>query len=189
MELYVTRHGQTAYNVEQRVLGSGTDLPLTSEGLQQAKEFADRTQDLHFDVILVSPMLRARQTAQIIAERHPEARRDAGGNGERFFLEERLIEQNFGSYEGSSLVNDAEILLSLRRNFAYRLPGGESVLDVVGRVYPMLRELPERYPGQTVLLVCHGVISRVIRSYFVSSLDLEYHTFKMKNCGLLHYTM
>lgn len=183
MELYVTRHGQTQYNLEKRVLGSGTDLALTEKGLAQAREFAEQTQKLRFDVILVSPMLRARQTAQIIAEQHPEAARD----GKSFQIEERLTEQNFGIYEGCSLIKDAGPFLSLRRNFAYRLPGGESILDVAGRVYPMLKELPERYPGQNVLLVCHGVICRMIRSYFEPSLDMEYHFFQMENCGLLHY--
>ena len=69
MRLYVARHGQTQWNLEDKVCGR-TDLPLTEVGLEQARLLAERTKDLKIDVIISSPMLRARQTAAPTAALH-----------------------------------------------------------------------------------------------------------------------
>ena len=68
MILYVARHGQTQWNSENKVCGR-TDLPLTEVGFAQAEMLAEKAAGGKLDMIISSPMLRARQTAQPAAER------------------------------------------------------------------------------------------------------------------------
>ena len=89
MKLYITRHGETKRNKEQRVLGR-TDDPLSEKGLAQAAELAEKMKDIDIDMIFVSPLSRARQTAQAVAE----------VKGLTPIVDERLIETNFGDFEG-----------------------------------------------------------------------------------------
>ena len=65
MRFYVTRHGQTAWNRENIVCGI-TDLPLDETGVEQARQTAQRLKDTPIDRVIVSPLLRARQTAELI---------------------------------------------------------------------------------------------------------------------------
>ena len=89
MDLYVARHGQTLWNVQCKVCGR-TDLPLTEEGLHQAQLLAQDAVGKGIDVILASPMLRARQTAQAVAQ----------VLGLPVEIDDRLIEQDYGACEG-----------------------------------------------------------------------------------------
>ena len=65
MHIYVTRHGETDYNAAGRYCGS-TDVPLNENGLAQARDLARRLARVKFDAVISSPMLRARQTADIV---------------------------------------------------------------------------------------------------------------------------
>ena len=64
MKLYTVRHGETEWNIVNRICGR-TDIPLTENGVEQAKETAENLKGTHIDLVLVSPMLRARQTASL----------------------------------------------------------------------------------------------------------------------------
>ena len=61
MKIFVARHGQTQWNADNKVCGR-TDIPLTEVGLQQAEKLADNAEGKDIDIIVVSPMIRARQT-------------------------------------------------------------------------------------------------------------------------------
>ena len=89
MKLYITRHGETKRNKEQRVLGR-TDDPLSEKGLAQAAELAEKMKDIEIDMIFVSPLSRARQTAQAVGDVKDLIP----------IVDERLIETNFGDFEG-----------------------------------------------------------------------------------------
>jgi broad specificity phosphatase PhoE len=67
MRLYAARHGQTQWNVENKICGR-TDVPLTDVGLEQARALAENAKELGLDLIIASPLLRARQTAAAVAE-------------------------------------------------------------------------------------------------------------------------
>lgn len=174
MRLYVARHGQTQWNLEDKVCGS-TDLPLTDRGLEQAEALAKIVAALKPDVIIASTMLRARQTAQPSAE----------ACGLPLLTDERIREQDFGTFEGVARL-DPEFR-ALRRNYMYRFPGGESTVQVIHRVYSLLDELRVRYPEKTVLLVCHGSVSRAIRTYFVSMTNEMYSGYYQGNGELAAY--
>ena len=78
MKLYVTRHGETAWNRENIVCGV-TDIPLNETGMEQAKATAQKLRDTPLDRVIVSPLLRARQTAALISQgRDPNVHSGAG---------------------------------------------------------------------------------------------------------------
>ena len=63
--IYLTRHGQTLWNIEKRLQGRDNS-PLTEEGIERAAELRDRIKDIHIDIIYSSPIERALTTANII---------------------------------------------------------------------------------------------------------------------------
>ncbi len=84
-------------------------------------------------------------------------------------------------YEG--VPRDDEDFLNNKRMFAYRYPGGESMMDIARRTYDLIIETKKRYPDSSVLFVCHNGICRVICSYFRDMTNEEYFEFSQDNCG------
>ena len=176
MKLFVARHGETSWNALNRVCGR-TDLPLTENGLRQAQLLADRTEKLKIDLIISSPMLRARQTAMPAAQRL----------GLPVLTDERLIEQNYGIYEGVDRKDPG--FLGNKRQFAYRYPGGESMMDVAYRVYSLIEELKVKHSDKNVLLVCPGGGCRLIRTYFEDMTNEEFFRYSEENANVREYTL
>lgn len=174
MKLYVARHGETAWNAQYRVCGS-TDLPLTEIGLAQAEELAGLVQGKGITKIVVSPMLRAQQTAAPCA-------RVLGLDVE---TEKRFREQDYGIYEGKPR-NDPGFLAN-KRQFCVPYPNGESMMRLAARVYAALEDLKAKYPEETVLIVCHGAVCRTIRSYFQPMTNEEYFSCSPDNASLAEY--
>ena len=91
--LYFVRHGESVWNVEDKICGR-TDVPLTEKGHEQAIQAGRKILEdgVHIDEILYSPLVRAADTAKHISEI----------TGIPARVEPRLIEQNFGKWEGTS---------------------------------------------------------------------------------------
>lgn len=176
MKLFVTRHGETPMNAARRVCGR-TNIDLTEAGIEQAKAAGESLRGAGITRIIASPMLRAQHTAQIIAE---------SLGVKRVETDNRLIEQNYGIYENTDW--DGADFNANKRQFAVRYPGGESMLDLAGRLYPLLNEL-KCDDKNTVLLVCHGGICRMIRTYFVDVPNEEYARFSLPNCGVMEFEL
>ena len=168
--IYVVRHGETEWNAINKVLGR-TDIPLNDRGIEQAEEIARSLKDIKIDVFLCSPLSRARQTADAIS----------GETGMPYKTDDRLIEHDFGVFEGVNRF-DAEYQKAKREYFV-RYPGGESFFDLAARVYPLIKELE----GKNALLVTHGGICRIIRSYFEDMGNEEYVQFSQGNCEIRMY--
>ena len=154
-----------------------SDVPLTEVGQQQAKLLAESALDKGIDVILCSPLLRARQTAQAVS--------DAIGVPIR--IDERLVEFDFGTFDGRSRFD--EDFLWTRAQMPTRFPGGESAFDLAYRVYGLLYEIKEKYSDKTVLLVCHNCVSRMVRSFFVNMSAEEYGNYHAPNAQLVEYEL
>ncbi len=174
--LYFVRHGQTVWNVENKICGA-TDIALTEYGHQQAIETGREIvrQGLRIDEILYSPLIRAADTARHIAEI----------TGIPMRAEPRLIEQGFGKYE--STPRDGEAFCEAKTHFADRYDGGESMLHLAQRIYNLLDDLREASAEKTYLLVAHNGISRVVQSYFTDMTNEEYANFGIKNCEIRRY--
>lgn len=172
--VYFVRHGQTVWNVENKICGA-TESPLTEAGRQQARELAERIagEGISFDEILYSPLSRARDTALIISEvTGVPAREDA-----------RLFEQNFGRWEGTA--RNGEQFRKEKSSFASSYGGGESMLRLCQRIYNLLDEI--RNQDRTYLLVAHNGISRAVNSYFFDMTNEEYAAFGIRNCEIREY--
>ena len=174
--LYFTRHGETVWNVENKICGM-TDSPLTERGRQQARKLGEavKASGVHIDEILYSPLSRAADTAMAIAE--------ATGLPAR--CEPRLREQCFGKYEGTPR-NGGEFRVS-KTHFADRYSGGESMMQLAQRIYNLLDEL-RADTDKTYLLVAHNGIARVVQSYFYDMTNEEYAAAGIKNCEFVEFT-
>lgn len=173
---YFVRHGQTVWNVENKICGA-TDIALTELGHQQALETGRRIveQGIHADEILSSPLIRAADTARHISEI----------TGIPMRIEPRLIEQNFGKYE-STARNGAEFH-EAKKQMANRYDGGESMLKLSQRIYNLLDEIGRESDEKTYILVAHNGIARIVESYFRSMDNEEFSSFGVKNCEVVRY--
>lgn len=172
--VYFVRHGQTVWNVENKICGA-TDIALTQLGHEQAIETGKKIIELGIraDEILYSPLVRAKDTALHISEITGIPARQ----------ELRLKEQNFGKYE-STARNGAEFK-EAKKQFINRYEGGESMLHLAQRIYNLLDEVI--VSDKTYILVAHNGIARVIQSYFYDMTNEEYAAFGVDNCAVIKY--
>ena len=173
--VYFTRHGETVWNVENKICGM-TDSPLTEKGRAQARQLGEtiKASGIHIDEILYSPLSRAADTAKAVA--------DATGLPAR--CEPRLREQCFGRYEGTP--RDGQEFRISKTHFADRYSGGESMMQLAQRIYNLLDEL-KADTGKTYLLVAHNGIARVVQSYFHDMTNEEYAAAGIKNCEFVEF--
>ena len=151
------RHAQTVWNREKKIQGF-SDSPLTVEGKNQASSWGRILAPFSWDRILASDAGRALATAGIInAFLNIPLTTDA-----------RLQEQNWGQWEGMSvrqIETEARQMLNEQINAGWDFcpPGGESRLAVLMRSRAALLDAAQRYPGESILVVCHeGVVKALI---------------------------
>lgn len=173
---YFVRHGQTVWNVENKICGA-TDSPLTEHGKEQAIETGKAILEsgICADEILYSPLSRAADTAKKISEM----------TGIPCRVEPRLMEQNFGKWE--STPRDGADFKEAKKSFACRYEGGESMLHLAQRIYNLLDDIKAEADSKTYILVAHNGIARMIQSYFVDMTNEEFSEFGVKNCQVVKY--
>jgi probable phosphoglycerate mutase len=151
LTLYLCRHGDTAWSAERRLAGR-TDIPLVQQGERNAHQLGERLQGVVFERVLASPLGRARRTAEL------------AGYGGRAELDPRLLEMNFGRFEGltvEEIRRDHPGWTYLRDG----CPGGEQAADVGARVDALLGELSAS--RGSVALFAHSVVLRVLAARFL----------------------
>ncbi len=159
MKFYIIRHGQTNWNKEGRVQGK-TDIELNEKGIEQAKEAGEILKNYPIDIIISSPLKRAKKTAEIISETKKVP----------IIYNKALEERGFGEFEGKTKeeINDenwfSNILDNYNLNKQYK--GVETIQDLCNRVWKLMDELKENYTGKNILLVTHGGVTRAINGYF-----------------------
>lgn len=173
---YFARHGQTIWNVENKICGA-TDIALTELGHQQAVNLGQKIleEGIRIDEILYSPLIRAAETARHISEITGVPRR----------MEPRLIEQNFGRYE--STPRDGEEFRQAKMNFICSYDGGESMLHLCQRIYNLIDDIRLEADHKCYLLVAHNGISRAVQSYFTDMSNEEFARFGIRNCEIVKY--
>lgn len=174
--LYVARHGQTVWNAENRVCGI-TDVDLTAKGKEQAKYLAQEVGNKGIELIISSPLKRTVETSKIVSDicNIP------------YEIDERLIEQNYGIYEGVDRKNKE--FLNNKRCFVSKYPNGESMMQVAYRIYGLIDEIKCKHKGHNVLLISHGGICRIINTYFHDMTNDEFFNFTLENGKLEAYEM
>lgn len=146
MRIYLVRHGETVLNQKKCYYGV-TDADLSDRGVRQAVSLAPVFNDIKMDQVITSPLLRAVRTADLVMQ----------GKGPVHTRDDRLMEQNFGIFEGYThdelTRRYPEEYHSWNENFSdYSIPGGESFRDVRVRVDSFIKDLPAE---GTLLLVAH----------------------------------
>ena len=173
--LYVARHGETEWN-EKGIISGRSDIDLSDIGYQQAKSLAEEVEELEIPItkVIHSPLNRAKETARLVAEK----------NNLSMVVDERLIELDYGIYDGTS---DKQVeYLQNRTQFALRYPEGESLMDVYARVVPLLKEIEED-PENIYLLVCHNSVIRAIKNYFEPLKNEEVFEYRTPNAKLIEF--
>ena len=173
MSLYITRHGETDYNIKELVCGI-SEAMLSDKGIKQAQKLADLLRNIDYKFLYVSPLQRAIDTANYANVHQVE-----------MIIEPRIREFNFGKCEG--VYRRDEKFLEIKHNLAYRYPGGESFVELCKRLYEFLDEICITGSGKNILIVTHGSLSRAINSYFYNMDNDEYFKFMPDNCGILEY--
>lgn len=172
--IYFVRHGQTVWNVENKICGA-TDIALTELGHEQAMETGKKIleEGIQADEILYSPLSRAKDTALHISEITGIPAKE----------EIRLKEQNFGKYE--STPRNGEEFKEAKKQFLNRYGNGESMLHLAQRIYNLLDEMATS--DKTYILVAHNGIARMIHSYFHEMTNDEFAAYGVKNCAVVRY--
>jgi 2,3-bisphosphoglycerate-dependent phosphoglycerate mutase len=160
-DLFLIRHGQSTYNLENRFTGS-LDVPLSNHGVEEAKAAAVKLKDYRIDIAFTSMLIRAIDTLQIVLDTTKKIQTP-------IIKSEALNERNYGELQG---LNKAKTIIQYgeeqvqkwRRSYDERPPGGESLKDTEARVMPYFNKtICEKLKnGLNVLIVAHGNSLRAI---------------------------
>ncbi|PWS31524.1 histidine phosphatase family protein [Pedobacter paludis] len=155
LKVYLLRHGETAYNADGNRYCGRTDIELTTKGLRQAKFVFEQLRDTKIDEVYASPLFRAKRTAEI-------------ASGERKVItDERLIEIDFGSWEGKTREEFIAEDASLWENWSnepekFKAGGsGESGAEIIDRLNSFYDEMISKHNGKTILVVGHNGVNRL----------------------------
>lgn len=143
MKLYVIRHGQTNWNIENRLQGQ-VESVLTEQGIEQIKRAKEKLKHIQFDYIICSPLQRCKDTVQIVNE----------DKNIPVIYDERLKERSYGKLEGAYDTEiDIKMLWDIKSD--YKDKNVESVNEFLNRVYSFLKEIENKYKNKKVLLSTH----------------------------------
>lgn len=180
--IFVIRHGETVFNKEGRYLGR-TDEPLNAIGVDQAKKLAEKTSDLDVEIIYCSPLKRAIETAEFIKTNHTC----------EVVINKHFIERSIGVYEGltkEEAKNEYPALYArnITRIFNDAPPNGETINEVIKRVFSGLDEINSQSGFSNILISTHGFIAKVINKYFNPQIsNQEFFDFNLANAEIMKY--
>lgn len=177
MKLYVVRHGETIWNVENRVQGI-TDIPLTDKGRLDATLQKDFVKSLDIDVVISSPLDRAIETAKILTDNKLPINTD-----------DRIKERDWGLNEGADIdsvdrIDCWDVILNTK------VQNIESIQDFMYRVSSFLEDIKVRYKDKKVLLVTHSAVIRVIH-YLLGTIpeDGDLSKINIPNLRIMEYDL
>jgi len=139
MKICVVRHGETDWNKIGRIQGR-EDIPLNSSGEKQSQQVASYLRDAAWSAVITSPLLRAKQTAHIIAE---TLKIDV-------YEDVDFIERDYGKISGLTAAERE------KRNLDFNNAGSEDWNVVQKRVYGALLKYAEKFAGENIIIVSHG---------------------------------
>ena len=182
MLIYIVRHGETNANVKGYLQGWSND-PLNENGRKLAVITGQGMRGIKFDYCISSPLVRARETAEIIL-------RESGNNIPVIF-EDRIKEINMGDWErkkfrpGEREVDEEQIRLFFTDALAFAgFPGGENMQQVADRTQDFLKELIRRDDGKTYLVTTHGFALRAMLNFLYDDPADFWHGHVPYNCAV-----
>ncbi|WP_243292274.1 histidine phosphatase family protein [Bacillus sp. FJAT-47783] len=198
LRLYLTRHGETEWNVEKRMQG-WLDSNLTKEGIEAAKALGERLQPVTFQAIYTSPSERTKQTARLILEKK---------QNKTFEIDERLREINLGKWQGKTHEEIKELYPGqyaayFQSPHLYNQDDGETFTDVQKRAVSFMNEIIEKHQTGNILVISHGIWLKSLLNYIkneslanfwngsflhgtalsvVKVKNMQYYTLEMEGC-------
>lgn len=153
MKVTFVRHGETDWNSQGKQQGKA-DIPLNEKGLQQAQKTAELLSNMEFDHVYCSPLMRARQTAQVICE----------GRKVPITYDERISERDMGEFQGKRWEEfDTRKFWDYNADVHYEK--AENIQDFYKRVYDFLDSLKDKeQKDESVLIVSHGGVFAPVSS-------------------------
>ena len=176
--LYLIRHGETAWNLEQRVQGQ-LDPPLNERGRQQSQAAADRLAQVKLDALYASDLKRAAEGAELVAAPHRL----------RPILASELRERHFGALQGYTLADAAQECGSWydswsRNRLNQAPPGGETHGEMTERVMEFIWGIIEERPGEAVAVVTHGGPIKALVCEMLGISQPFWRRTRVENCSL-----
>jgi broad specificity phosphatase PhoE len=171
--IILMRHGETVWNRERRVMGD-SDVPLSSEGRRQCRCVAALLGGLGVDAVVSSPLVRAAESAEIVAKEL----------GLAVTPDPDLSEVRFGRWQGKTyreIVDDPDYAGYVADPVKTPTPGGETIADVQRRGLASLSRHRER---SRVLYVSHGDVIRSLVCHLLHMPLAEFRRIRIDNCGL-----
>lgn len=173
--IYFIRHGQTETNKAHRLQGH-SDIPLNDVGREQAKTAAAwfRTQGITFDLIYSSPLVRAVETARILEPDVP------------IITDERIIEIDYGIYEGMDLKDPAPEIVTFFSDFVHNpAPAGmEALPHIIERFGAFLEDIRPQAEGKNILISTHAIAMKGGLEYLTPSSGGSYWATHIANCDV-----
>ena len=173
--IYVVRHGHTNWNNKKITMGR-KDIPLNELGIEEAYNTSKMLEDCTFDLIICSPLKRAKQTASIINK----------NRNNKIIFDNRIMERNLGDLEGKPYTSNNNQIWDINLNIDS--DNIETMEEFKNRVYSFLEDIINRYSNQDILLVTHGGVSALINCYFNNTLyDGSISNKFLRNCDYACY--
>lgn len=173
--LYLIRHGQTEGNAAKLLQGR-RNVPLNDTGIHQAQDAGKRLSGagIRFSRVYTSPLDRAAHTGRLVAE------------GVEQVIDERLIEMEYGPYEGMSLADPAPEVLEFFKDFAHNpAPEGmEPLADVVARLGSFLEDVREVALHKNALVCTHAIALKGALEYLTPESNGSYWSKYIGNCAV-----
>lgn len=172
MKLYIVRHGEVPHNALRQYNNENEDL--NENGIRQANELKEKIRNINYDIIISSPLLRAKHTAQII-----------NVNNKEILINDKLKERDPGNLSGKPLtVTNRDEYWNYNTKITYGT--SENIRDFFMRVYNFLDDL-KKEDYESVLIVAHSGVSKAFNGYFEGIKDGMFLDRGLKNCEIKEY--
>ncbi|PZR28332.1 MAG: histidine phosphatase family protein [Citrobacter freundii] len=182
LRIFLLRHGQTAWNADNNRYCGRTDIALTEKGISQAEEVKRQMEGIGLLNVYSSPLQRAYTTACI-------------ASGKEAIKDDRLIEADFGQWEGKTKEEFIEENGSLWVNWmsdpaSHRAGGtGETGMEIVTRVDDFFRSVQQKYTEGNVMVVAHNGINRLYMAYKLGMPLRNYRQLVQENSSITCFTL
>ncbi len=174
MKVYIVRHGEVPHNALKQYNNENEDL--NENGIRQANELKEKIKNINYDIIISSPLLRAKHTAQII-----------NVNNKKILINDKLKERDPGDLSGKPLtVTNRDEYWNY--NTTIRYGTSENIREFFKRIYNFLEEL-KKEDYESVLIVAHSGVSKAFNGYFEGIKDGMFLDRGLKNCEIKEYEM
>ena len=172
MKVYIVRHGEVPHNALKQYNNENEDL--NENGIRQANELKEKIKNINYDIIISSPLLRAKHTAQII-----------NLNNKKILINDKLKERDPGDLSGKPLtVTNRDEYWNY--NTTIRYGTSENIREFFKRIYNFLEDL-KKEDYESVLIVAHSGVSKAFNGYFEGIKDGMFLDRGLRNCEIKEY--